>query len=243
MYDGWPAGASAPVLSHGDAHVWRIALTQPEDRVRELATLLSEKERERAARFQFDHLRQRFVVSHGALRLILSRYTDEAPEQLRFAYGSFGKPALAFECEVRFNLSHSEDLALVAVTRGREVGVDVEHVRSVLEIDQIARSNFSFREYAAFCALAQGQKLLAFFNCWTRKEAFIKALGAGLSMPLDQFDVAFAPNENARLLAIAGDENETTHWSLVVLHPAEGYAAALAVAAPKVKISCWQWQG
>ena len=263
-------------LSCNEVHVWAVNLAQPEALALKLAAFLDEEERERAARFQFESLRQSFRVSHGALRLLLSRYANLAPERLRFAHGPFGKPELCslrlnlyrdihvaspvlsrHECRdtftnstatsiepqsaVRFNLSHSGELALLAVTRGREIGVDVEALRPVPEAESIARSNFSSNEYTAFCRLDQQQKLSAFFNCWTRKEAFIKAHGAGLSMPLEQFEVAFAPNEPARLTSIHGNARAAEQWTLCALHPADGYVAALAVAARQMKLSCWRW--
>ncbi len=243
MRINWPTGVSAPPLACDDAHVWSVALDQPEERLRELTALLSDDERERAARFHFEHLRKRFLASHGALRCILANYTGMAPAQLRFSVGAFGKPALAEPAsEVRFNLSHSEALALIAVTQNREVGVDVECLRPVRDVEQIAERNFSPREYAAFRLLNEKEKLLAFFNCWTRKEAYIKARGEGLSLPLEQFDVAFVPGEEARLLGTRGDVAEAARWSLTVLHPAKGYAAALAVEGQEVRLSCWQWR-
>ncbi len=237
----WPLPPAHFTLQPNEVHVWGIGLTQPETSVQKLATMLAEEERERAAHFQFEHLRQRFLVGHGALRHILSRYTGCAAENLRFVYGPFGKPALAFEGDLHFNLSHSEDLALVAVTRGSEIGIDVERFRLVTECDRIAQTNFSPREYETFCALEHYEKLAAFFRCWTRKEAFIKALGLGLNMPLDQFEVAFAPGEAARLLRIHHVDAAAARWSLLALHPAPGYTAALAVEKTEFKPSFWQW--
>lgn len=233
--------ASVPDLARDEVHVWSIALSQAQQRVHELSTLLAEDERERAARFQFESLRRRFIVAHGAVRLLLAEYTGVVPQALQFTYGSFGKPALTSPRELRFNLSHAEELALLAITREHEVGVDVEHLRPVSEMDQIARSNFSPNEVAALLRLEARQRQLSFFNCWTRKEAFIKAHGAGLSMPLDRFEVSFVLNEKARLLTIDGDKQRAAQWSLLALHPAEGYVAALAVAAPKVKVLCRRW--
>ncbi len=237
----WPEPPARFALAPGEVHVWAVKLTQPESFVTKLAALLHEEEKERAARFQFEPLRQSFRVSHGALRCILSRYVNTAPEQLRFMHGPFGKPELEPKNAVRFNLSHSGELALLAVALEYELGVDVEALRPVPEAESIARSNFSPNEYETFCGLDQKQKLLAFFNCWTRKEAFIKAHGAGLSMPLDQFEVAFAPDAPARLLRIRGEACAAARWTLCALHPADGYAAALAVDARQMKISCWRW--
>lgn len=237
----WPEPPAHLALAPGEVHVWAVKLTQPAPFADKLAALLEPEEQERAARFQFEHLRQSFRVSHGALRLILSRYVNLAPAQLRFKHGPFGKPELEPKSTLRFNLSHSGELALLGVTLEHEIGVDVEALRPIPEADSIARINFSAKEFAAFCRLEQQQKLFSFFNCWTRKEAFIKAHGAGLRMPLDQFEVAFAPNEPARLLSIHGNTHAAEHWTLCALHPADGYVAALAVAVPQMQISCWRW--
>jgi 4'-phosphopantetheinyl transferase len=237
----WPEPPAHLELARNEVHVWAVPLTQPVSLAAKLAALLEEEERERAARFQFDHLRQSFRVSHGALRLILSRYANVAPERLRFAHGPFGKPELEPKSAVRFNLSHSGELALLAVNLEREIGVDVEALRAVSEAESIARGNFSSNEFAAFCGLDEKQKLSAFFNCWTRKEAFLKAHGAGLSMPLEHFEVAFAPNEPARLISIHGNARAAEQWTLCALSPADGYVAALAVESTNVKICCWRW--
>ncbi len=239
----WPVAPADAALSHAEVHVWCVALVQPATLERELVDLLAEDERDRAARFHFEHLRRRFRVSHGVLRRILAHYTGIAAAQLRFAADPFGKPALTEpEGELRFNLSHSENLALIAVARGREVGVDIEFMRHVPEAEAVAKCNFSAREYAAYRALDEKEKRVAFFNCWTRKEAYLKARGEGLSFPLAQVDVAFAPAEVPGLLCVHGDTIEAARWSLRALHPANGYAAALAVAGQEVKLSCWQWR-
>lgn len=241
MRIAWSEPPAHVELARNEVHVWAVQLPQPVSLAHKLAACLDEEEKVRAVRFQFEPLRQSFRVSHGAMRLILSRYANLAPERLRFAHGPFGKPELEPKSAVRFNLSHSGELALLAVTLEHEIGVDVEVLRPVPEAEAIARSNFSSNEFAAFRRLDEKQKLLAFLNCWTRKEAFIKAHGAGLSMPLEQFEVAFAPNEPARLMSIHGNARAAERWTLCALHPAEGYVAALAVAAREVDVSCWRW--
>ena len=138
-------------------------------------------------------------------------------------------------------MSHSQGLALYAITREREIGVDIEHVRPVPEAEQIADRFFSARESAVFRALPPSQKPKAFFNCWTRKEAYIKAIGDGLAWPLDQIEVSLALGEPARLLSIAGDPISAKRWELQELTPACSYVAALAVEGHNWRISCWQW--
>jgi 4'-phosphopantetheinyl transferase len=219
-------------LGEDEIHVWRTALDPPEDTVERLAATLSADERERADRFRLERVRRRFVVCRGALRMILSRYTGQAPERLRFTYGAHGKPALAPSAgmaDLRFNVSHSDELALCAVARGREIGVDVERIRPLPGAERIAERFFAVPEREALQALPAERKLEGFYTCWTRKEAYIKALGDGLGHPLDEFAVSLAPGEPARLWTLreTGSAEEAT-WSLEALLPTPGYVAALA---------------
>jgi 4'-phosphopantetheinyl transferase len=166
------------------------------------------------------------------------------PAQLRFSYNAWGKPALTNDSgadALRFNLSHSHQLMICAVTCGRDIGIDLEHLRSDLAQLQIAEQFFSSQEVAVLSALPVEQQTKAFFNCWTRKEAYIKARGEGLSFALDQFDVQFAPGESAALLRNRGDAREVSRWSLQELTPAPGYVGALAVEGHAWRLECWQW--
>ena len=164
--------------------------------------------------------------------MILGRYLGVHPRKLHFFYGANGKPELATVAgdeTLRFNLSHSDGLALLAVTRGRQIGVDLERIRKDLAGEQIAARFFSPRETAELHAVPGNAKPAAFFNCWARKEAFIKATGEGLSCPLDLFDVSLVPGEPAALLSVRGDSQEASRWALRELMAGSGYAAALAV--------------
>jgi 4'-phosphopantetheinyl transferase len=174
----------------------------------------------------------------------LSRYLDISPGLLRFSYNRYGKPALvdaAGDASLRFNVSHSGGVALYAVTRGREVGLDVEAIRADLASLEIAVRFFSQAEVATLRALPAEQQTLGFFNCWTRKEAYIKALGEGLSRSLQSFAVSLTPGETASLLSSNDDPDEPARWSLVELNPAEGYVAALAVEGAISALRCWRW--
>lgn len=231
-------------LLDDEVHVWRASLDPPASRVRELHHTLAADESGRAARFHFQRDRRCFVVSRGLLRTILSRYLGTQPEQLRFCYDPHGKPALvtaAGQDTLSFNLSHSGNLVLYALARGRRVGIDLERIRDVIEYEQIAARFFSPRESAALQALPTSIKSEAFFNCWTRKEAYIKARGEGLSLPLDQFDVSLIPGEPAALLSTKGNSQEVARWSLQALSPGPGYVAALAVEGHGWRLQCWQW--
>src|SRR6185295_10633961 len=174
----------------------------------EFRATLEAGELERAGRFHFEKHRRHFVVGRGGLRYVLARYLDLKPEEFRFSYGEYGKPALE---EIQFNMSHSHGVALFAVARDRELGVDVEHVRADFASEDIAQRFFSRVEVAAFNALQKEEQVAGFFRCWTRKEAYIKAIGRGLSEPLDAFDVTLAPGEAAALLR--AERGDVTRWS------------------------------
>jgi 4'-phosphopantetheinyl transferase len=233
-------------LASEEIHIWCTELDQPLSRIEMLAQILCMDERNRAERFHFEEHKNRFIIRHGILRSILECYLGTDPSRLRFCYGKNGKPKLGNtggEENIRFNLSHSESLALYSFTRDCEVGVDIEHIRDIPEMDQIAERFFSVRENDVFRALPEGEKKEAFFNCWTRKEAFIKANGDGLFRPLDKFDVSLVPGEPARLLRIEGDSKEASRWSIQDLKPASGFAAAFAVKVRRWQLYCWQWPG
>lgn len=239
----WAAAPPALRLEAGDIHVWRAQLDLGAARLQGLFRSLSADERSRAERFRAPRDRDRYIAGRGLLRAVLARYLWAHPAELHFRYGLHGKPALAREAgrsALRFNVSHSEGLALLAVTRGREVGVDVERLRPDIE-DGIARRFFSPGEVARLGALPAGQRQAAFFACWTRKEAFVKARGEGLGLGLDTFDVTLAPEEPAALLRLDGDAGAPGRWSLQHLDPGPGYVGALAVEGRGLRASCWQW--
>ncbi len=228
----WRVPPPVLTLDEGEAHVWRIRLNQPDERVRELARLLAPDEAARAARFHFEKDRTRFIVARGMLRTLLARYLRTSPGALAFDYSYYGKPSLAGQfstSEIRFNLSHSHQLALCAFTRGREVGIDIEHMRPDMACDEIAQRFFSQVECATLSGLPAEQRTAGFFNCWTRKEAYIKARGEGLSFPLDKFSVSLSPGEATIILDVFDNPQETSRWTLHRLHPGDGYVAALTL--------------
>jgi 4'-phosphopantetheinyl transferase len=213
--------------------------------VESLGCTLDSAELRRAKRYRFERDRRRFIAARGLLREVLSRYVGVEPGQLCFCYGPQGKPQLVEERgadALRFNVSHAHELALLAVTRGREIGVDLEYVRPDLADIGIVERFFSPRETAALRLLPAAEQSEAFFNCWTRKEAYVKARGGGLSVPLDQFDVSLGPDEPAALLRTRGDAQEASRWSLRRLEPGPGYVGALAVEGHGWSLNCWQWE-
>lgn len=228
-----------------EVHVWRADLNQGASVVRAFYEVLEPDERRRADKFHFPQDREHFTVARGALRQILGGYLGSSLEQIRFAYNQYGKPELAAGAGddlLCFNVSHSKGIALYAIVRGRRVGLDIEQMREDFDSLTLAERFFSPSEVAALRELPPEQQTGAFFNCWTRKEAYIKALGEGLSHPLSGFSVSLAPGEPAALLSTDDNPQEASRWSLVELSPGHGYVAALAVeghAPPRVR--CWQW--
>ncbi len=234
------------LLGNDEVHVWRVALNVEISYLHNLQWLLSADEQVRAKRFYFQKHREYFILTRGLLRMILGRYLEKEPGQLQFGYRPYGKPYLIGEFShrrLRFNLAHSHGLALYAITQGREVGVDIEYIRPHPANMQIAHRFFSPCEVMALKALPSHLQQEAFFNCWTRKEAHIKARGMGLSFPLNQFSVSLAPGEPAILLNVLEDPQETSRWSLQTLEPGPGYVAALAVEGQDWRLKCWQVQG
>lgn len=231
----WSEPPASLTLATGEVHVWRLALDQPESVVAEFRATLEADELERAERFHFEKHRRHFVVGRGGLRYVLSRYVDVQPEEFRFSYGEYGKPALE---GLRFNMSHSHGVALFAVARDRELGVDVEHIRADFASEDIAQRFFSRVEVAVFNSLSKEEQVAGFFRCWTRKEAYIKAIGRGLSEPLNAFDVTLAPGEAAALLR--AERGDVSRWAMFDIDVGNDYAGALAVEAPVSDIRYWQ---
>lgn len=196
-----------------------------------LAALLSDAERQRANRFAFNRDRRRFIVARARLRQLIGARLDQHPGSIGLVCGPHGKPALAAGCadsNLRFNVSHSGNIAVYAFAQRREIGIDVELIRVLHDADEIASRFFSRRENEAYRALNRSDRPLGFFNCWTRKEAFVKALGEGLYHPLDRFDVSLAPGEPVRILSIDSSPPKARGWQLESFCPAPGYVAAVA---------------
>ena len=207
----------------------------------------------RANRFKFPHLRNRYIAGRGALRAILAHYLQTDAGALRFDYLENGKPMFAEQFAhdgIHFNLSHTGDLALVAVTRIGLLGVDVEWVRPIKNVDELVARFFSERENELFQKVPAEQKPAAFFNLWTRKEALLKATGEGITRSLNLVEVSFLPGEPARFLAISGDAKAAEQWTLRDFTPAKEYAGAVAVQqgtsnaerAAQIEIKAWKWE-
>lgn len=239
----WSPSATPAALSSGVVHVWAVRLDQSAPQVDDLRETLSGDELDRASRFYFDRDRRRFVCARGALRRILGGYLDVEPSELSFGYGAHGKPSLsrAEADALSFNVSHSGELALVAVAPAEtELGVDVEEIRAMPDRDDIARQCFAPSEIARLQALPAAMREDAFYRCWSRKEAYLKALGDGLAKPLDSFEVTFGSDEPVEL-RVFGDRGESARWTLVGLDPGPGFAAALVATRGIRKVECRSW--
>jgi 4'-phosphopantetheinyl transferase len=240
----WKSPPAEINLSGDEVHLWRINVMEMAGMNEAYSPVLSTGELERAERFHFNKDRKRFMVSHDSLRQLLGRYLDLTPDKIAFGFGEQGKPNLdpvPHNDGLRFNLSHSGAIVLIAVTRNCEVGVDVEKIRPDIELERLAQRFFSPGEVKSLSALPDDQKLPAFFRCWTRKEAYIKGRGEGLSIPLDQFEVSLEPDAEAELLATQDDPQEVSRWSLYNIEPGQDYLGALAVEGRPAQIQYWDY--
>jgi 4'-phosphopantetheinyl transferase len=226
------ASFAGQTLQSGDVDLWLARLDYPPTLLQNMAAALSADEVARADRFHFAQDRNRFIAARSLLRSIISRYLSCTSGEIRFAYQANGKPQLACPVSVtpnlRFNLSHSADAAVYAISRGNDVGVDIELIRPEVPWAEVAMSFFAPGEIARLYQLPAELRAVGFFNCWTRKEAYVKACGEGLSLPLDGFEVSLAPNEVPALLS-AHDPNELGRWNLFEISPPQGFAGALAI--------------
>ena len=228
---------NVPRLSAGDVQLWAIGLNPGRTYINRLGQMLSASELERAGRFLFARDRRRYIVRHGFLRWLLGQHLFSAPEDIRFAAGPSGKPCLAGYPGLHFNLSHSGEMALIGLSPDNELGVDIESTKPLEDADAIVHRMFTITEASAYFRVQVSQRTAVFFNCWTRKEAFVKARGQGLSLSPNRFEVSVLPGETARLIAVDGDREHARDWTLLHLEPAPGFIAALAIqqVSPTVK--------
>jgi 4'-phosphopantetheinyl transferase len=209
-------------------HLWQRSLRTTEESIHACHELLLPEEREKAARYRVEGPRSNYILTRGTLRSLLSKYLVAPAREISFAYTEHGKPFLK-NCGLHFNVSHTEGLALMAFVLNREIGVDVEMVRPQRDVKKIAERFFSDHERRSLRDITGDELHEAFFRCWTRKEAYIKAVGEGLSMPLHQFDVSIEPAPSEALIATRPDANAVRRWTIRNVTVASGYAAALAI--------------
>lgn len=223
-------------IAEGEIHIYYAELNRPEPELNSLAGLLDDQETARAKRFKFDIHRRRLIARRGLLRQLLARYTGQDPAAIRYTYGHREKPALADSTDLQFNVSDSQDLAAYAITRGVEIGVDVEILRPMPDAISISEHYFSDPEREDLRSVGEEETAEAFFNCWTRKEAYLKAIGEGLAEPLNSFVVTLRPGEAARFLEFKKVPHEVDSWELHHLRPSPESVGALALRQRGVKI-------
>ncbi|MEO9028672.1 MAG: 4'-phosphopantetheinyl transferase superfamily protein [Ktedonobacteraceae bacterium] len=237
----WAISPPNLLLAKDDVHLWLLELDQPTECAQHLAQILSPDELQRARNFYFEKDRRQFIVGRAWLRVLLGNYMHVEPEKLHLYYGNHGKP-LALTLPpgdvLHFNLSHSQGLALYAFTLNREIGVDIEHIHQIHEEGQIVAYFFSDEEKAVFCTLPADQQHLMFFKSWTQKEAYLKAIGEGLSRSLDEITVSLSPDQPAQLLSVKGNAEEHLRWRLQTFKPTPDYIATLAVEGQNWNLAC-----
>lgn len=243
MSDAWLPAAVPPSLGPLDVHVWRVDLDAGVPAGLALAPRLPEEERRRAERYHFARDRERFLAGRAALRGILAGYLGGAPESVALGRGPLGKPCLlGARGGLEFNLAHAQACALLAVARGRRVGVDVESLRLGERSLDVARRFFAPAEVARLVATAEDARAPTFVRCWTRKEAYVKARGDGLSLPLQQFQVPLAPAATRALMASVEGPEEVARWTLREITPAPPYLGALVIEGPIGALALLDWR-
>jgi 4'-phosphopantetheinyl transferase len=240
-FSNWSSSPNDLRLESDAIHVWRATLDCDSSVLHRLEAVLAPDEKSRAARYIFQRDRDHFIVARGILRTILGAYAQRSAADLTFTYEPEGKPALRLiggEPSIRFNLSHSHGLAVYAFSNQREVGIDVEAIRPNIAEDEIAGRVFSASELAEFHALPLELKNIGFFHCWTRKEAYVKARGSGMGIPLDSFEVSLTPGQPEVLRSA-----DSNRWSLRSLQPAPGYVGAVVGEGKGWDLRLWNWIG
>ncbi len=240
----WPRAFPGELILSNDVHVWRAFLDLTVLQKKSLVRNLSTDEVARASRFHFERDRERFIVARGILRHILGCYLGENPAELRFEYTPYGKPFFAVDAgydTLSFNLSHSGEFALYAITRNRKVGIDIELVRDDIDIEQISRRFFSQRELNSLEKIHKDKQTVRFFQYWTRKEAFLKAMGKGVSFPLEHCDVSLMTGKVLSPIRLPDDKPETSCWYGMDLFPGSGYAAAIMAEGNDWDLSCREY--
>jgi 4'-phosphopantetheinyl transferase len=240
---GWAKGVPDGIISSNEVHVWRFYQEEINSQIKTLQDILSPDELGRSQKFHFEKDRKRFIIFRAMLRRILSSYLGKNPQQIEFNYTSFGKPFLSIDSEndtISFNLSHSGGVALYAITRNQKIGIDVEQVRDHTDVMAIAKRFFSPGEIGDMEKANGKNHTELFFRYWTRKEAFVKALGKGVSFPMERLDVSLL-NKFSSIIKVTAENNENVCLYVQDLFAVDGYAAAIATEANDPEISCWHF--
>ncbi|MFZ0964217.1 MAG: 4'-phosphopantetheinyl transferase superfamily protein [Terriglobia bacterium] len=238
----WQTATAELTFPSDRIDIWRVRLDPYEPLGQDIRDILTVDEVARASRFHFEMDRGRYIRGRATLRILLGRYLKTPPAEIRFQYGNHGKPEIALPhgaCSLRFNFSDSGGLALIAVGSGRAIGVDIEKVHPLPDFLNIARQFFSALEVQAILAVSENKRQEAFFACWTRKEAFLKATGMGLLYPLSDFSVSVHPDEQAELCEVKGNKDIASYWFLTDVLSGEGFRGALACEGGRCRIAHW----
>lgn len=228
-------------ISRESADLWYCSFDLNQTHIPYYLTLLSSDEILKAKRFKFEIDRERFIISRGILRVLLGRYLKENPKEIEFEYSSYGKPFVLHNDNIKFNISHSGNMAVFGFVKDVEIGVDIEKIKEDFDVLKLAKSFFSKDEIVALEKQPKEELSRTFFRCWTRKESFIKAEGSGLSFPLDKFSVSMDTDDDAELLKTDWDFSEKLNWNLFPFTPATQYIGALAVRNKLTKVSYFDW--
>ena len=239
----WATSTKEAFLLNHTVNIWKIDYSTFSGEEETGIQILNTQEQIRAQKFHFQTDRKRFRVTRALLKIILSQITGKNPADITFSYNQHGKPYLEDNLNINFNVSHSGNTGLIAISDLGPLGTDVEKYRNRIDTDKMARRFFSEQEQEAFLKIADRQKLQGFFYGWTRKEALIKALGLGLAMPLKSFDVTLTPGQPARLLDIRHKDEQARDWTIKDIHLAGEYAAAFAVKAKDFNYNFWSPSG
>ena len=210
-------------------HIWSVCKNAHEDRLATYWDLLDATEKSRALKYRFQKDRSCFIIARGVLRLLIGNYLESAPDQIEFQFGYNGKPFVLNNRALQFNISHSGDTILLGFIQEHTIGIDVEYTKRKVDVKKIAKLFFSEEEVISLFALDQTYHTQAFYNCWTRKEAFIKAMGSGLAFPLDQFVVSLDSTKEATLIDTKWDKKEKEKWMLHAIEPSKDYIGAVSV--------------
>ncbi|MGE5431308.1 MAG: 4'-phosphopantetheinyl transferase family protein [Syntrophomonadaceae bacterium] len=236
----WQIPKGKCILNQNEVNIWRVNAGSVSSSG--LKDVLTPDELKKAYGYYFLKDQENFIISRGLLRVLIARYLNTSPLQINIHFNKYGKPYLKkSEGNLKFNVSHSNGTLLFAFTRNQEIGIDIEYIQHDFADLEIARHFFSRAEILALSVLPEDARVIGFFNCWTRKEAYIKAIGRGLSIPLDSFDVSVVPGETAELVRVHNNSGGSKHWRIVDLEVGGKFSAALAVKGNPNEIKYYEW--
>lgn len=241
----WRPAVPGQLISSNEVHIWRLLLNEHHSNIENIKQNLSNDELVKTEKFYFEKDQNRFIMARGMLRMILAGYLGTKPHELRFEYTPFGKPLLAENNDnksIHFNISHSDNVVLYAITNNRNIGIDVERINDRIDITQVAQRFFSPGEINALERCKRENRAEIFFQYWTRKEALVKAMGNGVSFSLEQIDVSKVDGKALSPIRLLNTGTDVSDWHIQDLFPAEGYTAAFAVKESDLAISYWDYR-